>query len=675
MGKSRQQRIEERRQRQQRREARRRRRETARMDLPSGGLAIGLAEADGLLAEGRTAEAKVVLDELVRRYPRRRHPLERLLQLHVDEKDHLQLELTSLKLLEIDPDRDDALLCLGTGAAANCRVASAMQAFERLLAEHPDSPAAEVARSSLPVLEAELGRMLEKTGLAESEARQVCLLHEELARLRDCGQLAEARKLGERLLARAPRYWAAANNLSQILALEGRLEEAIALARRVLEGDPQNHHAQGNLVRYLFLSGQRDEARQAAERLKSFDTGRADTAIKQVEALVLIGDDAGVLQVLDDVKHYKPFLQDGDLALLQHHGAVALARQGQVAAAREAWQAALKLAPNLSVARDNLEDLGREAGQRHGPWTFALTDFVSGQVLALFRQHVSAGSRRGRSGGQERVLKAALARFPYLTVMAPIWLEQGDPRSCTLAVLICRSVASPELLAALESFARGTRGSDEARLKSAQHLVQRGAMAPGVYRLWRGGQWQETVIYCQQICYEAREPLSPTASQHVGQAIRALRANDGEQAERLLREAMAIAGEVPSLLYNLAMAYYTQRRVNEGDALVERVLEQYPDYFFSKIQKIRRTIEAKDLEAARKLAQSLLALPRLHVTEFAALMQVQVMLAMADENMSAAQSWLDIWQEVTPDDGQMKEMRRQCTLPLVQNGLLPFPRD
>ena len=59
-------------------------------------------------------------------------------------------------------------------------------------------------------------------------------------------------------------------------------------------------------------------------------------------------------------------------------------------------------------------------------------------------------------------------------------------------------------------------------------------------------------------------------------AMIALHDEDGERAERALKQALALEPEAPELQNNLAMAYEMQGRFEEAEMLVEQVHERYP---------------------------------------------------------------------------------------------------
>jgi tetratricopeptide (TPR) repeat protein len=143
------------------------------------------------------------------------------------------------RLLELKPDRDEALLRLGLIALADRgRYADAQHYLDRYLQKHPDHPEALV-------------------GLARCQKGR--------------GELDAAAATARRILQKDPRHAEAAQVLGSIEAERGRLEEALAWLR-VAEGgkaDPRETAHQLSLV--LGRMGKSAQAAAYEERFKKID--------------------------------------------------------------------------------------------------------------------------------------------------------------------------------------------------------------------------------------------------------------------------------------------------------------------------------------------------------------------------------------------------------------------
>ena len=91
----------------------------------------------------------------------------------------------------------------------------------------------------------------------------------------------------------------------------------------------------------------------------------------------------------------------------------------------------------------------------------------------------------------------------------------------------------------------------------------------------------------------------------------------------------------------------------EQRALVAETHDRFPEYFFARAALARMLAQEKRIEEASDLVQPLLRLPKLHVSEFKALAQAQIEIALADNHTEMARSWLEMWQQIDIDDPQL----------------------
>src|SRR5262249_43163258 len=135
-------------------------------------------------------------------------------------------------------------------------------------------------------------------------------------------------------------------------------------------------------------------------------------------------------------------------------------------------------------------------------------------------------------------------------------------------------------------------------------------------------------------------------------------AGDGEQAERLLHEALAKEPDAPDLLNNLADAYNVQGRQEESRRLIREIHARFPDYWFGRIGVARQAIEEGRLEEAQEILQPMLQPTRLHASEFAVLATTEVELQLARGQVAGARSWLDMFKRMLPDHPNVAVLRR-----------------
>ena len=631
-----------------------RKRQPASMSArPPAQLLKGLAEADDLMRRNKSTEARTILETLDRRFPNQPDILSMLVNVNYDLHDMPQYQDACERLIRFTPDDPDVNLGLAGAYMMNTRPILALRAFQRFVDRFPEHARASEVRKTIIELEPIVADLLPQIGLSAAEGLEVAELHERVQSAlsqRDYGLL---RRLVEQILERKPDFAPALNNLSQSYMLEGRLDQAIATSRRVLEFDAGNIHALANLIVYHCRLGQLDEAQQWAVRLLESDRPAADRATKIAEALSYLGDDQGVLEVFKAAKSDED-LSDPSDALLYHLAAVAELRQGDEAAARAHWKQALKLNPGLEVARANVDDLRNPIGERHAPWPFVFGNWVSQRTLDQLSSQIGAKKN-------DQAIANAVRRFvqqhPEIPALIPIWFDRGDAQARQFALLIARNARTPELLAALRDFAQSQRGPDKLRHEASQPADEAEMFPERRARMWIKGQWTDIQFMNFEIVNEPERPFSPKVTDLLRRATELLHERKAERAEALLREALELAPDTPALLNNLAMARSMQGHNDEAEQMTRDLHARHPDYLFARAAMARMHIRDRDYAAAEELLKPLMQRRRLHHSEATILFSAYVDLYEAQGNREVAQTWLNMWANIDPDNPEV--LRRQ----------------
>jgi Flp pilus assembly protein TadD len=464
---------------------------------------------------------------------------------------------------------------------------------------------------------------------------------------------ARVRRTAQSILRQRPHFAPALNNLSLAYWVEGQLDRAIESAKQVLSFAPDNIHALSNLIHFLCLAGRTEEARAYGDRLQASVAPAADKRLKQVEAFSFLGDDETVLALFDQAAGTDE--REGTFAspVLYHLAAVAAARLGRETEAHRSWRRALKIQRGFDLARENLDDLKRPVGERHGPWPFPLTSWLSPRAIADLRSSAQSAGKSERAS--QAALRRILTKHPEVASTLPALLERGDPYGRELAVMLARAAQTPALLEALRTFALDTHGPDQMRIEAAQFLREQGALPGGETRLYVKGEWQTLMLLGFEIGDESEEQESypPRVEKLAERATLALQDNDGQQAEALLNEALAIVPDSPGLLNNLAVAYQLQGRAEEAEQMVCQLHERHPDYLFARVSVAQMAIRDGDLERARELLHPLMQRQKFHFSEFDNLCAALIDLYLAEDKPEGAQSWFRMWESADPENPRL----------------------
>ena len=609
----------------------------------------GLTEAGELLEDKKPVQAKTILEELVKHFPRQEDALGLFANACLDTKDQRGYLQTLLKLYSLHPNNPEYNFGLAGGYLSNGYIVLAMQTFECLLERWPGHPKADDARKAIELIREGLDNVLGELRMEEKEALAFSAKHDELRICLDTGQFQRGKSLAKELLRVKPDFAPARNNLSQIYWLEGDNEKAIASCREVLALEPDNIHALSNIIRLLYLTGRKDESPAYMARLKESKAEAADRWKKIAEALSFIGDDQGMLELKAQAqKEARP----GELDEYYHHFmAVSEMILGQEKEARDDWKYALKLQPGFPIAKENLDDLKLAKHKQNGPWAHTMGEMVSEKTireLTVVVQRASKNNNAFRS-----TVQRFLSAHPEILQLAPLILERGEPIAKELILNVADMSAHPEFLALLKKFAFGQSGSDKMRLGASQILSKHNAAPNGLVEMWLDGEWKQMLLLGFEITPEPMldVPLKPRVLDLMIKGIHALHEEDGVMAEQYYRKALDIQPEIPNLLNNLAMALAIQGKKKESDSILDHIIQDFPDYFFGQMSLARKSIQAKDYEKANSiLTHWMQTKKKYHVTEYNMLCKTEIDLLIAEEKIEGALSWLDMWERTEPDD-------------------------
>jgi tetratricopeptide (TPR) repeat protein len=352
--------------------------------------------------------------------------------------------------------------------------------------------------------------------------------------------------------------------------------------------------------------------------------------------------------------HVQPF----ESALLYHYAAVASARQGRVSEAKELWTKSHSICPGLDLVCENLDDLRRPAGEREGPWPFSMNQWFPRRLVDDMRDRLEPASRHKDNQRVREATSACLAEHRDLIALAPALLDRGDPAAREFVIHLAGITEDPELVSALREFVFGQRGSDQVRMDASNVLRQKGLVPSGPVRTWSQGEWKELLMLAWDIYTEpVQGKFPPEVAELSQQAMKALRLGHADEAERLFKESVDRAPDVPELRNNLAAAYLQMGRKQETRRLIEEIHAQFPDYLFGRTNLAQFLAADGETDKARKLLEPLLSLRRLHVSEFASLCGAQIQLAVCEARFDVARSWYSMLKQIAPNHPAAKQWK------------------
>lgn len=621
-------------------------------------LAGELQRAEKYLAKEEWNSAIKILLPLSEQYPKKTRVWELLNYASFESENYALNQKANEGWAEAEPDDANIAYSLASAYIANSHPLLALQAFRKALKLEPDHQFAEDARKTVKDLENLADKLLLEIGLDNEEGWEIALLHEQGQAFLEEGDYKAACEVENEVLKRRPNFFPAHNNLSLISWLQGNTDDAIAQAQAVLEKSPDNIHALANLVHFFVIQGDEATARIYADRLLASQAEASDGWTKKVEALSYLRDDAAIVTLFEQTQATGAMEDKAQFSgMFFHLLGVALARMGRREEAIPQWETALDNYGPHALAQQNLTDCRHIVGLRHGAWPFPWQQWLLPGVAEDLMQMLdfTFGSIQVEQKLRKNLQKY-LDTHPDFLLKVPTLLERGGSSAQDLIIILAEQLRTPELLVAIKDFAISQNGTDQLRNRAAILAFQE-KLLPRKTTLWVEGEWRELML----MAYEFHNDLIHNHSKQVGnllsQAIYLLRKMDEESAtaaEAVLRQALEIEPEAPDLLNNLGRAIDIQGRRAEAEAILEDILERFPDYVFARTAKATTLASDGDLEAAEALLTPLLERERFHVLEYSAFADAYITLLVAKKQWDGARTWFDMWKRVNPDDPRLK---------------------
>jgi len=156
--------------------------------------------------------------------------------------------------------------------------------------------------------------------------------------------------------------------------------------------------------------------------------------------------------------------------------------------------------------------------------------------------------------------------------------------------------------------------------------------------------------------------LNPKVEPLLAKSVEYIHRGNGAEGERLLRLAIEIDPDNPTLLNNLAKALGMQAKRSAAEALTYEIHRRFPDYLFGRANLALILIEKGEYDQAKELLKPLLEHKRLHFAEFSTVAAAHVKLAMAEGRRDDADHWFDMMKRVDPEDPNLLLLQAQMNL-------------
>ena len=323
-----------------------------------------LALADLLTKNGRGNEAQPVADQLVSDQPGDVHAIEAAFRIQMQRRDLVAARKSAQEIQSLRPDLPAGNYLTGLVNEAEGKLEGARRSYEMAMAMAPGliEPLAAAARIDLAQHQEQraLTRVEHSLAAAPDSSALLDLKAEILAQL---GRYDESAEAANRVIALAPAWWVAYDDLARAELGRGRSEAAVAAYMRGIDATQSAPLLVLQLAALLERIGRVDDAAALYEAWLRREPG-AQLASNNLAMLLLThkpADPAALDRALVLARRLEKATQPEFLDTL---GWVHYAR-GEYAPAVEALQRAVAAAPDAAVFRAHLGLAQFRAGQRN----------------------------------------------------------------------------------------------------------------------------------------------------------------------------------------------------------------------------------------------------------------------------------------------------------------------
>ena len=444
----------------------------------------------------------------------------------------------------------------------------------------------------------------------------------------------------------------ARNNHAIALFHLGRIDEALAAFMEAWRADEGNLLALGWVLKLRFYQGDETGARGLATPLAAATARRQEDLQSQLDGLLLPRQDQAAWDAFERARRSDWFGEgprDHTAALLRNSAACAACRLGKREDARRLWRKALEIVPELKVATNNLDLLGKDDYTAGFPEVFD-----SYQVLPITWMESLFSEDQARLATRLSELTATNAYLDALYI-------GGDDRLRMLVDVVLRyrvEQGDAEAAEHLKGFARLPIGDSEKRFGFLGFLRELNLLrGDEPVEVWDGEMLRQVGVTGTEIHREPDDSgLPEDLDALLTEGILAFIDNRLEEAESKLRGILEHAPDNRVVLGNLAAIHMARGQGEAARELLRRVIAGNPDYLFARCNLATMLIEDGEIDEAETLLDGLSKRERLHVQEAFSLYGTLAMLHKAKGETEVAESLMASLEGMVEDAEDRRRM-------------------
>ena len=628
-----------------------------RQSLGSGSSSASdvLDRASYFMSKGRFLEARNGLLPYVEKHPKAVEPCRMLAEACRRVEDMPTMFWATEQLIQLVPDDVNAYLLHHSSCLGNDMPAATVLNAKKMRRRFPDHKFNHTIQKAIDldqkiIEQFKIDAQSAGDDIAPcSDAQLMDLKHEQ----ERCLVFLSSRRFDlvvqscDRLIATFPFFRSAYNNKSLAILLDQGAEAAEQALSQALAHHPDNVYALSYKIRQLVLLGRRDEISPLLERLetsKPLPSNKLDFYTVKMETYAWASDEHRLLETFEqarkDIGDDWNLVEQGNCVHMTHLAAVAHAKQGRQATAIDLWKQVRRCPDDVvdPIAKENLDDIQKPAGQRNGAWYFSVDFWIPAQ---FFRELMDIAQRMRVIDAQDQeeqerlaerhiipLYAGALKRWPYLNRTLIEMLRHGGPQARNWVCMCIGPCKTPEFVRTLQEFVAGPEGSDQCRFNMINEMSQRDMLPSGPIQRWYKGKPDDQYVFAFEITRQAMpDPygLSRQGLQELSQSFSLTLEGELDQALTILKRINEREPNHPKVMFNIGGILERKGDIEEFDRIIDWLNETHPEYFFGKVVRANRLIREKRSDEAWEIILDLFHTKRMHVTEASAFFGAVVM--------------------------------------------------
>lgn len=444
----------------------------------------------------------------------------------------------------------------------------------------------------------------------------------------------------------------ARNNYALALFHLERIDEALEAFMAGWDADPDNLFALGKAAQLRLYRGEESGAQGLCTPLAEATPRRLDDALPQLNALLLLGNDAEAWQAFERARQTAWFADKDGLsgAVLYHFGACAASRLGRGDDAVQLWKQALKRHPALKPASTNLNLCQRD----QAPPPFPIMLELHEALPIPWTQRLSTDTAQNTV-----VLNALTASNSYLEAV----YRCGDEALCTLVRFILKhrvEQADADAVRLLREFVRLPIGTSDERFDLLHFLRAQGQIARDeTIELWDRGELKPIRLFNTEISREHKPADLPAdLAALLDESIVLFNQGQADAAQQRLNRILERVPKHAVARGNLASVRTLQGRHAEAMQLLREVVADHPQYLFGRCNLAQMLIEQGAIDDAHDLLDGLIEREQLHIQEAFALYGALARVHQAKGEEEAAQTLLSNLESMVEDEDDERRFRQ-----------------